>query len=95
MRPGDVDLDGAMRITDAIVLLQGLFAGGGGRPPPCEGETIAAGANVTLLDFDGGGSVDLTDAIGILQYLFARGAPHALGVECVRIDGCPSACAEP
>ena len=60
---GDVDADGSLNVTDAIVLLRSLF--GGGRAPVC---TEAA-------DVDDNGRLNITDATRILRYLFQRGAP--------------------
>ena len=48
---------------------------------------------MSLLDVNGDDGVNLTDAIGLLTWLFRGGPPPALGRECVRIPGCPEACA--
>ncbi|MEM7233885.1 MAG: hypothetical protein AAF517_17035, partial [Planctomycetota bacterium] len=45
------------------------------------------------LDWDGDASISVTDAVGILLWSFTDGPAHALGVDCVRLDGCPDACA--
>ena len=42
---------------------------------------------------DGSGLVNITDAVNLLSFLFQGGGPPALGLECVRIEGCPDACA--
>jgi hypothetical protein len=62
-RRGDADGDGGTDITDAVVILLGLFAGR--PPPPCE----------EAADADDSGLVDLTDAAHLLTYLFRGGAP--------------------
>lgn len=54
---------------------------------PCTDE-----GNERLLDVNGDSSVNLTDAVHVLGYLFQSGAPPVLGVGCVLIDGCPTAC---
>ena len=69
-----------------------LLFGGEVREPPCEGVTVTAGGNVTLLDFDGGNEVNVTDVVLLLEYLFRQGAPHVLGGSCTRVEGCPNAC---
>ena len=62
---GDPDASGDVNLTDAVLLLNFLFAGGA--PPSCE----AAG------DTDRSGDIGMTDAIQILNYLFlgADGLP--------------------
>ena len=62
---GDPDASGDVNLTDAVLLLNFLFAGGA--PPACE----AAG------DTDRSGDIGMTDAIQILNYLFlgADGLP--------------------
>lgn len=58
---GDVDLNGGLALTDAVLLLQSLFRGGGALA--CED---AADAN------DDGG-LNVTDAVYLLAYLFLSG----------------------
>jgi hypothetical protein len=60
---------------------------------PCQGGTVFDPGNLALLDADGNGAVVLTDAILLLNYLFLDGPEHFLGASCVRIAGCPDACA--
>jgi hypothetical protein len=57
-RRGDANLDGRVDLTDASVVLQGLFLGAG--EPPC----------LDSADFDDSGSIDLTDPVFLLQSLF-------------------------
>ena len=89
---GDLDQDGSLSITDAVVLLQFLFQANG-LELPCGGNGLDDEGNRTLLDNDGSGLVNITDAVHILSFLFQGGGPPALGLECVRIEGCPDACA--
>lgn len=90
-RPGDLNQDSKVSISDAMSLLRRLFLGSAAALP-CEGATIAEGGNGRLMDVDGNGEVQVTDAVHLLSYLFQRGAPPALGTGCVRIPGCPEAC---
>lgn len=60
---GQVDEDGVVRLTDAVVLLHYLFLGGG--PLRCE----------DAADTNDSGNLDVTDAIYLLSYLFSGGAP--------------------
>ena len=43
-------------------------------------------------DYNGDSNVDLSDGVAVLIYLFQGGSPHAEGVECKIVAGCPSAC---
>jgi hypothetical protein len=61
-RRGDADRDGALQITDAIVLCGALFLGDG--PLPCE----------DAADTDDDGAVTLTDAVAVLARHFQGGA---------------------
>ena len=62
---GDVNLDGALNVTDGIAILRHLFAG---VPAPCE----------DAADIDDSESVEITDAVRFLSYLFQGGdAPAA------------------
>ncbi len=91
LRPADANVDGVVNISDAVALLALLFSRAAGSEP-CEGD-IDAGGNLVLLDVNGDQRVDVTDPIVLLEFLFLRGPAPALGVDCVRIEGCPSACA--
>jgi hypothetical protein len=90
--PGDVNQDGELDISDAVGLLRHLF-GGVSLALPCDGPTIGEGGTLTLLDVNGDSGVDLGDAVYTLAYLFAGGLAPELGTACVRIEGCPTACA--
>lgn len=90
---GDVDQDGLLNITDAVVLLGSLFLGS---PDPIGCDPSAGpgeGANLLLLDTSGDGRLDISDVIYSLNYLFLGGPGPAQGEGCVRIAGCPSVCA--
>jgi len=90
-RPGDINQDGNVDISDGVGLLGHLF--GGALPVlPCGDGTVRDAANRALLDGSGDGSVDLSDAVYLLNYLFQGGPPHAGGVECVSVSGCPRGC---
>ena len=89
---GDLDQDGGLSITDAVVLLQFLFQANG-VDLPCGENGLEDEGNRALLDNDGSGLVNITDAVNLLSFLFQGGNPPALGLECVRIEGCPDACA--
>ena len=88
---GDLDQDGGLSITDAVILLRFLFQADGIRLP-CGENGIEDEGNSSLLDNDGSGSVNITDAVQMLSFLFQGGGPPALGTECVRIIGCPDVC---
>ncbi|MFH2056890.1 MAG: dockerin type I domain-containing protein [bacterium] len=60
---GDVNTDGAANVTDAVYLIQYIFAGG---PPP---ETSACA------DVNTDGFVNITDVIYLIQFVFADGTP--------------------
>jgi hypothetical protein len=91
-RPGNINQDLRLDISDGVALLGHLFLGSG-PALPCEGESVRDGGNFTLFNVNGDASIDLTDAVGILNFLFLSGPPPALGRNCVRITGCSDACA--
>lgn len=90
-RQGDLNRDGAVHISDAVSLLSYLFASGPVRLP-CGGDAPNDGDRF-LLDIDGDRRLGIGDAIHLLTYLFQGGAPPVLGEACVRVPGCPDACA--
>jgi len=62
---GDANHDGSINISDAVYLIQYIFAGGPAPNPLCQG------------DANGDGSVNISDAVYLIQYIFAGGpAPH-------------------
>lgn len=58
---GDADCNGIITISDAVYLINYIFAGG---PVPC---TIQAG------DADGNGIITISDAVYLINYIFAGG----------------------
>ena len=88
--PGDLDQDGSVQLTDAIVLLEGIFRGSASSPPcprACDARRI--------VDTSGDGRVNLVDVIHLLTFVLGRGpAPYA-GVECLPMAGCREACGGP
>jgi len=95
-RIGDIDQNGRLNTTDAVLILTSLVLGREPRIPcdPGAARGFAAGGNLTVYDVDASGDVNLTDGISVLNFLFRRGAPPALGTDCVRVDGCPDACSD-
>jgi N-acetylmuramoyl-L-alanine amidase len=87
---GDADGGGTVDISDAILVLNWLFAGGG--EPAC----------IDAADADDGGGVDITDALRVLTWLFSGGTepappgPGACGLDpsddalapCLEPSGC-------
>ena len=65
LRRGDARCDGAVNLTDSIVILHRLFSGGARLC--CE---LAA-------DADGNDAVNIADAIGLLEFFFRGGKPPA------------------
>ena len=62
---GDANGDGSINISDAVFLIQYIFAHGTAPSPICLG------------DANGDGSVNISDAVYLIQYIFAHGAaPH-------------------
>jgi parallel beta-helix repeat protein/predicted outer membrane repeat protein len=64
-RRGDTNADERLNLTDAVVVLLHLFAGG--EPPPC----------IESADLNDDGMLNLTDAVFGLNYLFRGGPPPA------------------
>ncbi len=71
---GDANSDGAVDISDAVFLIQYIFAGGAA-PGTC---TYAFGKG----DANGDCTVDISDAVYLIQYIFAGGAAPHCGVGC-------------
>ena len=95
-RPGDVNQDGELDLSDGIELLGFLILGEPDRLP-CGNGTADEPSNQALLDSNGDDLVDLGDAIHVLGYLF--GVCHTEicptpigGTECVVIAGRPDIC---
>jgi hypothetical protein len=74
---GDVNRDGLVDLSDAVYLLQWMYAGGA-TPWPLACEPFSTFHNG---DVNGSGEIDISDPIYILQFKFLGGpAP---------VDGCP------
>jgi hypothetical protein len=89
--PGDLNLDGAVDLSDAVNLLGHLFQAKPARLP-CTGGTINDPGTRALADWNGDGAVDLSDAVGELGHLFQGQPAHVLGRGCRAIAQCPDAC---
>ncbi|MBN1420418.1 MAG: lamin tail domain-containing protein [Planctomycetes bacterium] len=89
--PGNLNQSPDVEIGDAILLLTHLFSGEA-IALPCGDGSPDHPSNRALLDVNGNDIVEIGDAIHLLNYLFASGAPPALGVECVPLEGCPDVC---
>jgi hypothetical protein len=62
---GDADGNGTFNISDAVRLINYIFAGGLAPDPLCEG------------DADGNGSINISDAVKLINFIFSGGeAPH-------------------
>ncbi|MEM7262041.1 MAG: lamin tail domain-containing protein, partial [Planctomycetota bacterium] len=90
-RPGDLNQDGSLDLSDPISLLRHLFLGAA-QPLPCGDGTLENDGNIALLDSSGDAKVDLSDAVHLLNYLFQAGEAPNAGTECLPIEGCPNAC---
>jgi hypothetical protein len=86
--PGDFVQDASLNIADAVGVLRYLFSGGGNAPCASEAGTTA------LLDADGDANLTVSDAVHTLNFLFLGGTPHALGISCMRIEGCADVCSQ-
>lgn len=94
VKPGDMNKDAGLDISDPVAILNHLFLGGIG--PYCGGGTIDDPANIALLDANGDGGIDISDPVYILSFLFL-GGPNPVNCEdencpCIRIRDCPDVC---
>ncbi len=85
--PGDTDLSGDLDVMDVIDFLDHYFLGDPATLP-CGDGTVEDAGNIGLLDANGDGELDISDGIYSLRAQFLGGAPHVLGTECTKIDGC-------
>lgn len=90
--PGDCNQDSSVNVADAVCLLGHLFRGSPASLP-CGDGTIEDAANLAVLDVNGDRAINLSDPVAILLWLFRGGEPPVLGTGCVRVAGCPEACA--
>ena len=67
-RPGDVNADGRIDVSDVVTILLFLFAD---RALPCS----------NTVDFNGDGDLNLADALLLLTYLLRAGDPPTGGLE--------------
>jgi hypothetical protein len=71
---GDANGDAGIDISDAVFLIQYIFAGGAA-PGNCQGHPQGLG------DANGDGGIDVSDVVYLIQYIFAGGpAPHCPGL---------------
>jgi hypothetical protein len=98
LTPGDANSDGSFNISDPVAHLNFLFAGGSlGEcfTLPGSDPVELSPAGLRILDFNGDGGSNIADAVGALNRLFGGGSPHALGEDCVSVEGdCASSCAD-
>lgn len=82
LEPGDANGDAIVNITDAVYLIQYIFAGG---PPPTPFVISSGDANCDCL-------ANITDAVAIISYIFAGGLPPCEGgeweIECSIVMEC-------
>jgi hypothetical protein len=71
---GDANGDCAVDISDAVFLIQFIFAGG-----PAPGD---CNYPIGLGDANGDCAVDISDAVYLIQYIFAGGDPPFCGTGC-------------
>ncbi len=83
VKPGDVNLDGGVDISDPVADLNFQFAGIALDPCLIDGISISAGG-LPLVDFNGDGGHDISDPVASLNWQFAGGGnpPHVLGLNC-------------
>jgi len=85
-RIGDLNQDGGLDLSDAVLVLRFLFHFG--VELPCE----TPRGNDLVLDSNSDQRIDLADPVHVLNYLFQGGPLGGLSLECVAVDGCPAAC---
>jgi hypothetical protein len=90
-RPGDVNQDVVLDLTDGVSILGYLF-GGIDVVLPCGDGELSHASNLALLDANGSGEVSLADAVHLFSYLFQGGPAHVLGTQCVPLPECSDAC---
>jgi hypothetical protein len=91
LKPGDVNFDGAVNISDPVSALSFLFAGQ--VLAEClavdeGGEVTLTGAGLAVLDWNGDAVHNISDPVGSLNFQFGGGgSPHVLGSDCTMIAG--------
>ncbi len=92
-RPGDINQDSVLDISDAISYLLYLFSDREIQLP-CDETPENDNSNIQLLDVNGDMGLNISDVVYILSYLFNQGAQPVLGENCIRIQGCPDVCVD-
>jgi hypothetical protein len=89
--PGDMNQDGAVDLSDSVVMLSFLFLG---TPASLPCSSNPSTANKTLLDWNGDGQLDLSDPVYALTFMFLGGPTHHSGPinVCKPITGCQNRC---
>ena len=97
LKPGDVNFDGSVNISDPVAALNLLFSGQA--LEACYADVDGAGvvtlteAGLLVLDWNGDGSHNIADPVASLGSQFGGGDGHALGSDCVNLDGtCTDVC---
>ncbi|MEM7232857.1 MAG: lamin tail domain-containing protein [Planctomycetota bacterium] len=91
-RPGDLDGDGSVNVSDVVRLLGALFRGEADGLP-C-GSDISSAGNLAVVDLNADQQADLSDAVVALTFLFQNGDAPAAGLDCVDTAGCEDACSQ-
>jgi hypothetical protein len=98
-KPGDMNQDGKLDLSDAVALLDHLFLGGPRfQKLPCEGQTAASPGpgELSLLDANHDRLINIADPIFVLQFLFGGGPKPFLCADadcgCVVVAGCSTRC---
>ena len=90
VRPGDINGDNEIDLSDPVRLARGLFVDATLMPVCRFG--ITQFENAIIADWDGNGTVNLNDVVESLRWQFRDGVPHALGLGCVPVAGCATVC---
>ena len=88
-RPGDINQDNRLDISDAVGMLQYLF-GGTAVALPCGDDVSPGSGTLLVLDTNGDARPNVADAVYLLGHLFGGVPPHVLGTQCIRIQDCPN-----
>ncbi|HLU48420.1 MAG TPA: lamin tail domain-containing protein, partial [Planctomycetota bacterium] len=90
-RPGDLNEDGLVDLSDAIGALRRLFLATSA-PLPCEGSGPLDGGNRAIFDVNDDATFDLSDGVYLLEWIFKSGSAPVRGTSCIRIEGCSTVC---
>ena len=86
--PGDLNQNGLLELTDALILVFNLFGPLSNSVEPCE----SAQGNREIQDIDGDGVLTVNDALRVLKYLYLAGPPPHKGRRCAPMPGCSEVC---